>query len=61
VIEAETDADADSLSPEEEAELADAFEEAYAPAWQEEAERTVRDCSGTSEAGIGAFPRWRGG
>ena len=42
VIEAETDADAGSLSPEEEDELADAFEEAYALAWQEEAERTVR-------------------
>ena len=46
MIEAETDADTDSLSPEEEAELADAFEEAYALAWQEEAERTVRGLLG---------------
>ena len=46
VIEAETDADVDSLSPEEEADLADAFEEAYALAWQEEAERTVRGLLG---------------
>lgn len=46
VIAMETDVDPDSLSPEEEAELADAFEEAYALAWQEEAERTARGLLG---------------
>jgi hypothetical protein len=42
VIDGETDIDPESITPEEEAELADAFEEAYRDAWQEEAERTVR-------------------
>lgn len=41
-VECETDADPDSLEPEELDELASAFEDAYAEAWQLEAERSAR-------------------
>lgn len=42
VIERETSLEFDSLTPEEIDELTTAFEDAYAEAWQDEAERSVR-------------------
>lgn len=41
-VDAETELDAESLTPEELDELGTAFEDEYAAAWLEEAERTVR-------------------
>lgn len=42
VIEQHTDYDPDTMEPEEADELADAYCEAFAEAWQAEAERSVR-------------------
>ena len=42
IIGRETDIDPESLTPEKESDLADAYEDAYFSAWQEEAERTVK-------------------
>lgn len=42
VIDRETDCDPETITPDEEDELAGAYEEAFGQAWQEEAERTVR-------------------
>lgn len=42
VIDAETELDAESLTPEERDDLATTYETAYAAAWYDEAESTVR-------------------